>query len=177
MFQLRQNFVWLRPVRFPLPFLTCRSVHAFCGAESKGDTLKRMKGEWGETLQRGGEACQQSTILDGSASRRTHGNAPDQLRSVTEPLRETRASLRCCPFVQLFILPRFMRAERGVSRRDRVRTECRAWAPGRTPSRWRRWSGNPVRGWKCQRGPDRVQMETLMAPVRREDVWKIKIHF
>lgn len=54
----------------------------------KGENTETdKKGGRGETIVvRRGEACQQSRILDeGARLWRTHGKAPDQLRSVTEP--------------------------------------------------------------------------------------------
>lgn len=65
---------------------------------------------WGEFCVEVGEACQQSTILDEEqrASQRTHGSAPDPLRSVQESLRERRDSLRrrrrfWCPILPPFL--------------------------------------------------------------------------
>ncbi|XP_078809878.1 T-box transcription factor TBX22 isoform X2 [Oryzias latipes] len=55
--------------------------------------------------------------------------ATHQLRSVTEPLGENRASLRCCQPLLLVIQPGFMQTERGVSRKDKVRTDTRLVRP------------------------------------------------
>lgn len=115
------------------------------------------------------------------APRRTHGNAPDQLRSVTEPRWEKRGSLRCCCCccccwccclfcTALTWMSRDTEPCAGLSQssdgyrarigRQDLSQRCRVWAPGLTPFQWRRWWGNPARGWKCLKDKSQVQLET-----------------
>lgn len=49
-----------------------------------------------------------------------------------------------------------------AERRD-LSLRCRVWVPGLTRFRWRRWSGNRARGWKCRRDTSQVQLQAPAA--------------
>lgn len=187
---LQRRPVW-RNARCTLPSLSVTlrgepEEQVLCEEKREWETLSRIKGRGGNIVRRRGVPI----ITDFGwerASRRTHGNAPDEIRSVTEPPWEKRGSLRCCSFSCCLScpVPPWLRwdtetcAEQSQSsggHRRPLSSGCRVWAPGLTLFLWRRWSGNPAKGWKCQRDTNQVQLKTparrgSSSPVRRKDAF------
>lgn len=180
-------------MHFP-PSLWRAEEQALCETERKGETQKRIKGERGKYCS---EEERRANNQGFWTRVRVLWNTWGRTGSITQrhgaAVREEGLPEVLLLLLVLLLLPvlrrpvlnepgywalcgtKFRRIYDSKKRRD-LSPRCRVWVPGLTRFLWRRWSGNPARGWKCRRDTSQVQLETPAAirassPVRQTDCW------